>query len=438
VRGDAPLTGTRVLLGRALTNGAAAALGHAGLLLSMTVLARLLGAEDYGRYALVLTWLTVLTLLANRGADQTLLRYVAAYRVNQDWAGLQGVLQWARRYALRSALGLAALAAAAVLLLGERVSPQTRWTFLVACLAVPLASQGQIRQFGLRALHRFALGIFPQQILQPLLLTLLLLGLHGLGAPLHSALAMALNLGCTGLALVLLMHLQRRHLPAQALTGAPRQETEVWRQTALPLLVVSGMHLAMSHTDMLMLGLLAEHAATGIYNAASRLSGIMAFGLMTVNTVLAPLISELFAAGHRERLQRVVSLAALGTTAALLPVALALVLGGKWLLGLFGPAFTAGYPPLLILGLGQLINAVSGSVGYLLTLSGHPAEVSRILTLTSLLNLAGNALLIPVYGAAGAAASTAASMALWNLVLVWRVRRLTGIRPTALSRLHRP
>jgi O-antigen/teichoic acid export membrane protein len=203
-------------------------------------------------------------------------------------------------------------------------------------------------------------------------------------------------------------------------------------------MLVSVMHLAMAHTDMLMLGMLTESAETGIYNAASRLAGVMAFGLMTVNTVVAPLFSELFATGERERLQRLVTLAASGTALALLPVLLALALGGEQLLGLFGPAFVAGYLPLLILSAGQIVNALSGSVGFLLTMSGHQKEVSRILSLTALLNLAGNALLIPRYGAAGAAASTACATGLWNLILVWRVRRLTGIRPTALSWLHRP
>ena len=138
----ASATGVRTLLGRALANGATAALGHALLLLSLAVMARLLGVEEYGRFALVLTWVTVLTLLANGGADQTLLRCVPAYRVQQQWAHLHGVLRWARRRALRLGLVLAATAAAGAVLAGERVTDQTRWTFLIGCLIVPLASQG--------------------------------------------------------------------------------------------------------------------------------------------------------------------------------------------------------------------------------------------------------------------------------------------------------
>jgi O-antigen/teichoic acid export membrane protein len=428
-----PDTGSRTLLGRALFNGGSAALGYAAQLLSLAVLARLLGAEAYGRYALVLTWVTVLTRLGNGGADQTLLRFVAAYRVQGDWARLHGVLRWARRRTGLWALGLSAVAAAGALLLGERLSPATRWTFLAGCLAVILASAGQVTEYTLRALHRVAVGILPLQVLRPVGITLGALGLYLLAVPLDAPLAMALTLAATAASLPLLAWLRRRHLPPDTLAAAPKEEPGEWRATAVPLLLAAAMQLALAHTDMLMLGLLSDNAQTGFYSAASRLAGAMVFGLVTVNTVLAPLFSELFATGDPSQLQRLVSRAAAGTAAALLPVALALGLGGKWLLELFGPAFAAGYLPLLVLSAGQMVNAASGSVGYLLTMAGHPAEVSRAMALAAVLNAAGNALLIPRFGAVGAAASTAGAMILWNLVLVWRVRRLTGIRPTALS-----
>jgi O-antigen/teichoic acid export membrane protein len=159
----------------------------------------------------------------------------------------------------------------------------------------------------------------------------------------------------------------------------------------------------------------------------------MVFAIGAVNAALAPMISALHASGKVKELQRVVTLAARGIAFFCVPAGLVLVFAGEPILGLFGAEFKAGYRALVILAGGQLVNALSGSVGLLTMMTGHQGRAVRVVAVCVLLNILLNAILIPRFGIAGAAAATAATTILSNLLLLVYVVRHLGINPTAFT-----
>ena len=60
------------------------------------VLARILGVESYGAYAIAFAWLTMLLLIGRQGFDLATVRYVAAYRSQGQWPLLRGFLEFSR------------------------------------------------------------------------------------------------------------------------------------------------------------------------------------------------------------------------------------------------------------------------------------------------------------------------------------------------------
>lgn len=96
-------------------------------------------------------------------------------------------------------------------------------------------------------------------------------------------------------------------------------------------------------------------------------------------------------------------------------------------LSIFGPDFVAASAALRILALGQLVNLATGSVGTILIMTGH----QRI----SLLNSVAGAvmvvilglILIPRYGATGAAAAASITMAIRNISATYLVWRFVGV-----------
>ena len=118
------------------------------------------------------------------------------------------------------------------------------------------------------------------------------------------------------------------------------------------------------------------------------------------------------------------------------PVAAGLILFGRRFLLLFGPQYTSGQTALVLLSLGQLVNIVAGPVAGLLTMTGHERDVVMGVGLGTGANLALSLILIPLWGINGAACAAAASLILWNVFLVRRVRRRLALSPIAGWRRH--
>src|SRR5690606_14902262 len=89
--------------------------------------------------------------------------------------------------------------------------------------------------------------------------------------------------------------------------------------------------------------------------------------------------------------------------------------------------FRTGYVALLILVFGQLINAGMGCVVVLLNMTGHERDTLNGVAVAAVANLLLNFLLIPRFGINGAAASTAVSLALWNILLARTVAKRLGL-----------
>jgi O-antigen/teichoic acid export membrane protein len=113
------------------------------------------------------------------------------------------------------------------------------------------------------------------------------------------------------------------------------------------------------------------------------------------------------------------------------------MLMGDSLLSIFGPEFTGGRTSLMILALAQLFNVAAGSAGVALTMTGHERDAAVAIGIGSTMNIILNWLLIPVYAVNGAAMATAASMILWNTLLVLSVRRRMNISTTVFGLLAR-
>ena len=108
------------------------------------------------------------------------------------------------------------------------------------------------------------------------------------------------------------------------------------------------------------------------------------------------------------------------------PLALFLLFPG-FMMGLFGDEFRAGAPLLAVLAVGQFINVATGSVGYLLIMSGHEKWILNRSIFIAAISLALNLLLIPRFGTLGAAMATAISVASTNLIALYLVHKHLGI-----------
>ena len=255
--------------------------------------------------------------------------------------------------------------------------------------------------------------------------------------PLTSVQGLWVTLGAVGVVLVVQGPVLWRTLPASVLKVKGTYEGRVWLRVSLPLLLVSGFMMIHSETDILMIGTLLGPQEAGIYRAASKTAGFVAFVLVATAAAAAPTIAALYARGDLEKLQRLLSVLAHWTFWPSLAMVLVLAVASVPVLRLFGPEFVAGRWAFLVLAGGNLVPAGAGAVVTLLSMTGHHNWVALVLGWSVLLNVMLNAVCIFLLGFFGAALATALSITVTNVFLVVVIDQKMKVNPSIIYALLR-
>lgn len=421
------------LAGR-LAGGSVAALAIYGVgaglaYLAQLAIARLIGAEEYGRYAYVFAWMTVAAYAAALGFDVSLLRFVPAYRAQGRHALALGVVRFAEQLVLSVGTAAALTTGAAVLLWPAAFPRPLAATFLAGAALVPVWALLWLRCARVRASGGVVTALAPERIGRDgLLLTALLVAGPLLHLPLSAAAVMAVTLAASLVALVLVSAAVRRGLQAPAGTH-PEYAPRIWLGAAWPLVLIGTMEPLLNRSGVMLLGWLGPVRAAGVFAVAFNIAFLAVLPRAAVNVLFAPAAAHLFARGDREALQalmaRTTGWTLLGAVAAALPLWLLAVP----LLGWFGPGFTAGTTALRLLLAAQVFAAATGSQLSLLAMTGQERAAAATLAASALGGALLGALLIAPLGLTGAALGTAAALVLWNAGMAVAVQRRLHLRP---------
>ena len=429
---------------RVLRRGAAGALlvqvGGAGLsLIVNVVLARLVGKTEYGIYTLVFSWMSVLSVLALLGQSSSVVRFVPTYLHHQDWGTLRGLRRGASAIVLLASIAIMVIGAFTVFVLRERLGKNLELTLLVGFLLLPLVTQLGLNGAFFRGFKRAVRSGAYDNVVRPLVLVgLVLVLVLAFGWRLTAPGVMAASVVAALVTLVGSEWRLTRVWPAVAKKARPLYDVPAWFKLGRQLFFLAAMGIANNRADVLILGALAGAVVVGPYYAAVRLAALAVYGLSAVNTILAPMIAESYVAGDHARMAKMVHHAARLTFVVTMAVAVPLAIAGHWVLGLFGKGFAeAAYVPLLIILLGQCINATAGPVGFLMTMTRYEREAPWFTGGAALLNVLLSLALIPSFGLIGAAIATAFSTIAWNLAALVFVRRKLGVNPTILPMASR-
>jgi O-antigen/teichoic acid export membrane protein len=180
---------------------------------------------------------------------------------------------------------------------------------------------------------------------------------------------------------------------------------------------------------VILVGIFLKPQDVAIYSAAAATSRLVTFPLSAATALSAPKFAALHAQRRRLDLQTLVTDVTRWTFWPSLAIAVILVAFGSMVLRLFGPGFEQGYAMLLILTLGQVINAFTGPVTSLLTMTGHQIVTARVLSLSAILGVAFGLAFTWRWGSIGTAIAFSGAMALWNVWLIVFVIRKLEICP---------
>lgn len=398
------------------------------LMLVLTVLlARYMGPHDYGVYASAYAAVVLVEMPASLGLPNLIVRQVAVGRQHSEWALIRGLLT----RSVQAALVVSVILAGALWMLQAHLIASGGYTLQLLWLAyaiLPLILLGAMRNNSLRGLNHVALGMLPETLIVPVLFIGGVLIVHTLtpGA-LTPTNAMALRLVAVGVAFVVGAACLWGKLPAPVRTSAPAYQTGTWLRAAAPMMWVGAMSTVTTQIDVLMLAAIKGPTAAGIYQVAARGAELVAFVSTIGNIALQPTIARLYAAGDLARLKRITRIATRGMLAAALLVAICYLLLGRSLLHhIFGAAFVAAAPALLVLSLGWVLIAALGPVRDTLLMIGGERQAAISISFAALGNVVLNAVLIPPLGVTGAASATTLALISCYMGYAWCVRRRLG------------
>jgi O-antigen/teichoic acid export membrane protein len=385
---------------------------HMGLeFFALMLLAHLLDASAFGVYAVAMTCATILGVPATAGFDRLLVREVAANHANERWSLLRGVFRLGTQVAMFASMLLAlALAAVATCVVGEGA---LRQSLLLAALYMPLVAFARMRQAAIQGLGRVAQGMVTETLVQPAMVLLLASLLFvAVGIPRSGVNAMAVQIASAVVAMIAGIWLLRRVWPAQARSVTPEYHRAQWLGSAAPMMWMLGMNMLINYADTIMVGWLVDEAEAGRYRVASQVAMLVGFPTTAINLAVAPALARAYALGDLPALRLSAARAARWSLIAAVPIAFGLLVGGRWILELFGVGFAAAYQPLLILAAGYVINSFSGAAGYVLIMTRHERLAAGVFTGAAIVNLVTNYLLISRFGMLGAAIATAVGVSL--------------------------
>lgn len=411
-----------------------------GMVLTMAdsiVLVRILGPEEYGTYAYVLAAITLISIPANLGLPTLVVRETARADTNKDWEHMAGVWRWSTIFIGASSVALLLVSSFFVLLLSDNFSPAQLSTFMWGLFLIPIMALGNLRGASLRGLRKVVQGQLPEKVLRPGFLVLLLLPYLFVWpfGQLSASHAMALHAFAGGIALAIGIKLLWHHQPKElAKVTSVKFYHRAWLSSTLALALASSLQIINKRADILMLGFFASAEDVGVYQVSTQVTNLLAFGLGSINLLISPYIAKFYEQRMLQRLQKIITFSAsIAFFVALLIGTILLLSGDKILEILFGEFYMRGHTALKILAVGQLFNTFFGSVGFVLSMTGHELDVTKGVFGAAIINILLNSLLVPQYGMVGAALSTATSYAIWN-ILLWRsVRLKLRIKSTALG-----
>ncbi len=403
------------------------------------VLARTLGPSGYGIYGLVVSITALLTVPTEFGLPSLLTREIASAEVRGDWPHMRGILAWTGKMVAAVSLLLFAGTIGVVLLIkGLRSEAEFLHTLLWAMLLIPLVALGNLSGATLRGLRLVVRGQLSEMLLRPgMFLLLLCVFEYGFGRSLHPAQAMLLNVIAAAFAFAIGVAMLLKAIPPPCRIATPLTQSAQWLRSAFPMALTEGTRVLQGNVSVLLLGWLLASEDIGRFRVASQIAILMTFPLSLLDIALSPFISRLHSSGDRVRLQRMLSYGAGLMFVTVLGMFVVLVLFGRVLLSVFfGPAFAAAYPALVILALGQLINAFFGSNAVLLNMSNGERAVAQAFSFGLVLNVLLSLMLIPAFGIVGAAVANTVGLILWNILLWRRAWTTLAIDSSVLSLRH--
>jgi len=421
---------------RLLKGGAWAAIARLIKSISALVLniflARILEPSELGIYFLMLSFATILSMMASLGMGKSAMRLIAENSATNN----KGVIRSIYKVSLMIIL-IGCLVITFTFILSSSffakifsIEYYENWAWLICLWFSLLAFQSYFSDC-LRGLRKIINAVFFDGVYFSSLLavTLCFFYLLDIKIDLHGLIQISILLLSIIVTAGLLISLTTTNrIPLEQKINV----TKVW-SVGWPLMFATLAMINLTESAIIILGIYSSTENLALYGIALKLIIVLRFSQFVVNSVVPPLIAELNATGaniHLEKMLR--SCATIVTFIGLIIASTYTIYGNILLKILFGNEYVKAYPILMILTLGQLVNLGVGSCGQVLMMTGHQRLLMQISIVTLILTITSAIIAAKEFDVIGVATVFSASIIFQSLMTVIAVKKKVGIWTCAL------
>jgi O-antigen/teichoic acid export membrane protein/CelD/BcsL family acetyltransferase involved in cellulose biosynthesis len=394
---------------------------------SQILLARWMGETEYGVYVYVWTWVLLLGGMTSLGLASAPQRFIPEYAESGEVSLLRGFLIGSRVMAMATSTAITAVGLLGIWLFADRLDSWAVVPLYLALFCVPMYVLTDV-QDGISRTHNWIdVALAPAYFVRPLLILALLGVLSWQHFDATATTAMAATIVATWATAIAQLVMLERRLKARVPPGPRAYAPATWMKVSLPIFMVEGFYLLLAYTDVLVLSAFRPPHEVGVYYAAVKVMSLVAFVSFSVSAAVAHRFTEYAASGDHVRLSVMVRDAARWTFWPSLVGCVILLAVGWPVLWLFGEAFTAGYPLLFVIAIGLLARATVGPLERLLNMLDQQNICAAVYGGAFLLNVALCFVLVPDFGAMGAAAATSVTLIVESVLLFVITRQRLGL-----------
>jgi O-antigen/teichoic acid export membrane protein len=203
---------------------------------------------------------------------------------------------------------------------------------------------------------------------------------------------------------------------------------DFWRFTG-PRALASVAQLALQRIDVLLVAALGGLAPAAIYAVAGRFVVLIQFANQGISQSVQPRLAEALAVGDRDTANHLYQAATGWLVLVTWPITFLVILFAPVYLGLFGGGYRSGADVVVVLGCAMLVATGCGMVDMVLAMAGRTSWnlINVLVALGVTVGL--DVLLIPRYGALGAAIGLACAMVANNVLPLIQVGRAARLHP---------
>lgn len=391
------------------------------------VAARLLGLEQFGQFSVMLAFFNVGVVVALLGHESLAVRNIAAATGSEE---TKPVLPAYRSAAINHVWVIGVLVACLefVLLKCLPVGDSIRGEWFLLMALIPLVARTRLSQAMLRGAHLSSLAIIPDGLLRPLISLSIVVFTASIIRTDSILILVAAMFFSSIVSLWIAGIWERSKLGALKLNRLENFR-DISSQLSYAMFASSLFAVLDSQLALIMVGNLSGAAQAGLYSGAERFSLAASLVGQAIYMAIASKIAQSHSVGDAESLHRLLRNTTRYVGVTTMTLCAVVYVFSEQLLALYGQDFEGAKATLLVLLIGVTLNAWAGPTGQLLLMTRNERFHLLSLAMSLSVQFVFLIILVPKYGTLGAAASLLASISIWNLIMMFFIKRRLNINP---------